>query len=222
MATGRQCAVAALDSERYVSVTTLLACQHVHGGVMSTVTCRRGASCALLGVAEFAHLRKVDWAAVQEEEQTVACTLARPRSCLGHIPARYARRDEHHSAASEGTCETMQSSDHQACPEMLAPLGASTVSCSRPSATRLPNTVTMLSRRVADPCVATTVVLADRATCQITTFGWTCIGLPCHPGPSVQSQHAWVVQLCRASQLTHSPTDHLSIMARRRARGWCR
>ena len=35
MATGRQCAVAALDSKRYVSVTTLLACQQEHkGGVL--------------------------------------------------------------------------------------------------------------------------------------------------------------------------------------------
>ena len=88
MATGRQCAVAALDSERYMSVTTLLACQQMHAGLASAVTCRRAASRGLLDVAELAHLWKVNWAAVQKEEQTVACTLAGPRGCLGHIPAR--------------------------------------------------------------------------------------------------------------------------------------
>ena len=51
------------------------------------------AACWTLGVCT--HLWQINQAAVQEEEQTVARTLAGPRSCLRHIPARVARRAQH-------------------------------------------------------------------------------------------------------------------------------
>lgn len=174
MATGRQCAVAALDSERYVSVTTLLACQQMREIVAGAVARRRGASWRLQDVAGLCTPladrlggrsgRRTGgrphscW--TPRSPWTHTCAHCVPRSACSPFPVQRVRAH----------ASIMQSYRTQACPEMLAPLGPSTLSCSRPSATRLPNTVTMLSRRVGDPCVATTVVLADRPTCQSTAI----------------------------------------------------